>query len=100
MRLSNVRFASLIKLSDGSRVDELVSDADGDLEYDPGDQVIRYGKDIIPISGNVKSMVALDLRPTCPECAQSFEDNRGLGAHRALKHGVAAQSPGRIGKSR
>ncbi len=75
----------------GSRTTaELNSVIDGDIRVDLERRLLRFGARLerhIPLE-SVRTFTTSSNWLLCPECAHEFEDARGLGAHRAHKHGV------------
>lgn len=85
MRLKFVKFGALQRIG-ADMVDELSEEANGPIEYNPTEQTITVGEDIIPIAGNIKRMRA--VRPKCDVCGQDFDDVQGLGGHRKHVHKI------------
>lgn len=93
MKLVFVKLHSLQQTKSGS-TDELRPEIHGELTFYPEAQIIRFGEDEFVPMNQVKRMKADNEQVICPECAEGFVDNRGLGAHRSHVHGVAGKSRG------
>jgi hypothetical protein len=100
MRVAKVTFSQQVKIGG-----KFVTEAQGDdIEFIPDAQVIRIGRQNIPI-GKVNDFHEMERGWPCKmvdkdtglRCQYAATDPRGLGAHQRHKHGIAGTSPGREG---
>jgi hypothetical protein len=86
MRLTWVRFSSLMKMEDGTSTDEIRMESVGPIEFNASDQTISFGHMVVPMS-QIRFMVRI-TEAECPECHETFANTTAAAAHRRFSHGV------------
>lgn len=87
MRLEYVEFKRLEKFGNAS-TNAIQDETFGEMVWKPAEGVVLVGKEVFPLA-SIHRMRGVNKEEICPECSGLFQDARGLGAHRKLKHDIA-----------